>query len=337
MDGLLIDSEDAYTIVTNIILRENGRPDLPWSIKAKLQGRPGSSAGKIFREWAQLPISEEEFMQRQKELQAIEFKKTKPLPGVEQLLKRLSVAHTKVPSFGRSPAAGGKKVRLALATSSHRRNYDLKTAHMQELFSVFPASQRIFGDDHRIPKGRGKPLPDIYLLALEAINRRVDAEGEGERHVLPEECLVFEDSVPGVEAARRAGMRVVWCPHPGLLEVYSGGEEEVLAGLTGEHKDEDMDHAEGQPLEGSPGNVGEMEDGWAELLQTMEDFDYQKYGIDFSDTKYRTESGHSAVDGTTDRELEEMTARADGKIHAPEEEGFRQLPSPVPGILENKV
>jgi hypothetical protein len=41
MDGLLIDSEDLYTICTNEVLREYGRPDLPWNIKAQLQGRPG--------------------------------------------------------------------------------------------------------------------------------------------------------------------------------------------------------------------------------------------------------------------------------------------------------
>ena len=40
MDGLLIDSEDLYTICANEVLREYGRPDLPWSIKAQLQGRP---------------------------------------------------------------------------------------------------------------------------------------------------------------------------------------------------------------------------------------------------------------------------------------------------------
>lgn len=41
MDGLLIDSEDFYTICTNEVLREFGKPDLPWNIKAQLQGRPG--------------------------------------------------------------------------------------------------------------------------------------------------------------------------------------------------------------------------------------------------------------------------------------------------------
>ena len=40
MDGLLIDSEDKYTIAINTILHEYGKPSLPWSIKAQLQGRP---------------------------------------------------------------------------------------------------------------------------------------------------------------------------------------------------------------------------------------------------------------------------------------------------------
>jgi pseudouridine-5'-monophosphatase len=40
MDGLLIDSEDKYTIIIDTILHEYGKPSLPWSIKAQLQGRP---------------------------------------------------------------------------------------------------------------------------------------------------------------------------------------------------------------------------------------------------------------------------------------------------------
>jgi pseudouridine-5'-monophosphatase len=32
-------------------------------------------------------------------------------------------------------------------------------------------------------------------------------------------------------------MKVVSCPHPGLLAEYKGTEKQVLAGLIGEHKD----------------------------------------------------------------------------------------------------
>lgn len=106
-------------------------------------------------------------------------------------------------------------------------------------------------------------------MALETINAALRAKGEEE--VLPEECLVFEDSVPGVEAGRRAGMRVVWCPHPELLKEYKGREAEVLAGVAHERKDDD----EGEEA----GRMGVIGDGWATRVETLEAFDYGRYGI----------------------------------------------------------
>ena len=137
-------------------------------------------------------------------------------------------------------------------------------------------------------------------MALESLNAGLRARGEEE--INPEECLVFEDSVLGVEAGRRAGMRVVWCPHPELLREYRGREAEVLAGIAngffGEPEEEEEEVvAEGDLDEmtsttttttmknqngmvggktGPPGYVG---DGWAELRESLEDFPYRKYGI----------------------------------------------------------
>ena len=145
----------------------------------------------------------------------------------------------------------------------------------------------------RVRKGRGKPAPDIYLLALETINEGIRSknaqrdnegmEGQREVEVKPEECLVFEDSVPGVEAGRRAGMRVIWCPHPGLLKEYKGREEEALAGLTGAHKDEDekaeVVEEEAQAEARAKSRPGKIGDGWGQLLETLENFPYPRYRI----------------------------------------------------------
>ncbi|MCJ1444772.1 MAG: hypothetical protein MMC23_005274 [Stictis urceolatum] len=264
MDGLLIDSEDIYTQITNIILNENGRPNLPWSIKAQLQGRPGPEAYQIFAAWADLPVDQPTFQARQAALQRELFKNSRPLPGVPQLLNSLIAS----------------KTHLALATSTHATNYALKTAHLPDLFSLFPDSQRVLGDDPRIPKGKGKPAPDIYLLALETINENL--RDKGEKEIRREECLVFEDSVPGVEAGRRAGMRVVWCPHPELLKEFAGREEDVLAGLTGSEagetglSDEDSAQSAEKMLAGWPGKRG---DGWADLVKSLDEFDLAKYGV----------------------------------------------------------
>lgn len=40
MDGLLLDTEEILSFIINKILKEYGKPDVPWRIKAQLQGRP---------------------------------------------------------------------------------------------------------------------------------------------------------------------------------------------------------------------------------------------------------------------------------------------------------
>jgi len=253
MDGLLLDTEDLYTVVTNEILHEYGKPDLPWRIKAQLQGRPGPEANRIFHEWAELPISESEYAAKNSKLQRRYFSRAQPLPGVPNLLTTLK--NTSDPH-----------IQMAVATSSHTEPYNLKTLNNKGLFSVFEDEYIVKGDDLRVKKGRGKPAPDIYLLALQIINHQLKKEGKPE--IKPAECLVFEDAVPGVEAGRRAGMQVVWCPHPGLLAEFKGREKQVLAGLMGEHKDEENTQV-----------PGAIDDGWARLVPTLENFPYQSYGI----------------------------------------------------------
>ncbi|KAK4205146.1 HAD-like domain-containing protein [Triangularia verruculosa] len=270
MDGLLLDTEDLYTLCINLILEKYGRPKLPWSIKAKLQGRPGPQANKLLHDWAQLPITFEEYHKQYYELQAQHFPGTQPLPGIPKLLSDLArtrywdLKNKESKSDSDNKTATPHRVHIALATSSHKSNFVLKTTHLSELFSVFESHRRVLGDDERITPGRGKPLPDIYLLALKTIN---DSLPEGEKPITPEECLVFEDSVPGVEAGRRAGMRVIWAPHPMLKNEYVGREKEVLAGRTYEAGEVDIHQ------------LGEIDDGWAEYRATLVDFPYEKFGI----------------------------------------------------------
>ncbi|KAH9209354.1 HAD-like domain-containing protein [Leptodontidium sp. 2 PMI_412] len=255
MDGLLINTEDIYTLCHNILLSRYSSGPMTWDIKSQLQGRPAAqSIALLLSHFKLTHIPIPEYTSALHAIQESEFRKAAPLPGVPALLHQLKSATT---------VTKGEKVHVALATSSNAGHFEIKTDHLGELFSIFEPERRVLGDDVRIPKGRGKPSPDIYLVALKAIN---DSLEEGEEEIRPEECLVFEDGIPGVVAGRRAGMRVVWCPHEGLAGLWKGKEGEVLAGR-------------GEGSEVDPEQLGEVGDGWGEQRVTLEDFPWGKYGV----------------------------------------------------------
>lgn len=256
MDGLLINSEDIISQSTNQLLDKYGRPPFTSSIRAQLMGVPDSTNGDLFHNWAKLPISRGQFAQELKEQLRLDFPKSKPLPGAEELLSCLSRAHS----------ATGDYMVLALASSTKTHSYELKTSNLEakQLLSYFNPNKRVLGDDPRLHQGRGKPAPDIYLLALQLINSTSISCAKA---IKPEECLVFEDSVAGVEAGRRAGMRVIWVPHPDVAVEYQARQREVLAGRTG-------------MIEiGDDWQRGELDDGWAECIPSLRHFNYDKYGI----------------------------------------------------------
>jgi pseudouridine-5'-monophosphatase len=265
MDGLLINTEDIYTQCADNVLVRHGRPPLPWSIKAQLMGVPGSSNGDVFHNWAQLPITRAQFGHEQNLEQEKLFALCEPLPGAVRVLETLTGKRVNLEAPDAPHKVGEPVVEVALASSSESGNYARKTvrAETRALLNLIPEERRVLADDERMKGARGKPAPDIFLTALSAIN---EALPEGEK-ISPAECLVFEDSVPGVEAGRRAGMRVVWVPHSDLKAHFAGREEEVLAGRTGI-----------VPI-GKEEQLGERSDGWAEEIESLDEFDYEKYGI----------------------------------------------------------
>jgi pseudouridine-5'-monophosphatase len=262
VDGLLINSEDIYHDVRNSILRDYGRPDLPWSVVAELQGRTGSEATRIFLEYAQIPLKTAEYQKLKSEREKFSFLSTKPLPGVVKLLQNLRHLH------------------LALATSLSSNTFAIKTGHLQEIFSLFPKSCQVLGGDPRVQDGRRKPAPDSYFLALRLINESLK---DSEAPIKPEECLVLEDSIVGVEAGRRAGMRVVWVPHPKLLAELQGRETEAIAGQIescGRRYGVGVDHRPESDIDGAR-SVDSESTGreWVRFLPSLERFPYSDYGI----------------------------------------------------------
>lgn len=101
-------------------------------------------------------------------------KELKVLPGVRKLLEDLLEAGAQI----------------ALATSTPRKNMEfmLKDPDLWDYFKV-----KVVAEDVK----EAKPHPQIYQLAAEKLK------------VKPEDCWVIEDSLPGVQAGKAAGMRVI--------------------------------------------------------------------------------------------------------------------------------
>ena len=93
-------------------------------------------------------------------------------------------------------------IRLAIGTGATERN----TRYVLELLKFTDTFQAIVGaGDVR----RGKPNPDVFLRAAELLG------------TAPSECSVFEDALPGVEAAQRAGMQCVAVTTTNRPEAFS--------------------------------------------------------------------------------------------------------------------
>jgi HAD superfamily hydrolase (TIGR01509 family) len=120
--------------------------------------------------------------------------------GVRQVAEELENAFAK-PGYPLKPGAKAlldelkrRSIRCAVASSSDRSEIEsrLAKAGVLDHFAAIAAGNEVT---------RGKPAPDIFLLARERLGMESSAS-----------CLVFEDSEPGAKAALAAGMSVVVVP-----------------------------------------------------------------------------------------------------------------------------
>jgi pseudouridine-5'-monophosphatase len=126
------------------------------------------------------------------------------LPGVRKLVQHLKEHN----------------IPIAVATGSRRRNFELKTGHLGEVFGCFE-DKVICGDDVQYGM-RGKPAPDIFLVAAKEMLGRDVGNPEGTpndgQKAHRAKGLVFEDGVPGLQAGKRAGMSGAFFD---FLKIYS--------------------------------------------------------------------------------------------------------------------
>ncbi|WP_243372606.1 HAD family hydrolase [Microvirga solisilvae] len=170
-DGVLVDSEVLACQVDADVLNDLGLPYTADDIARQFVGK--SMKDMIARIEAEhgraLP---DDFAERINSVLFARFETDlKPIAGVRDAI--LSLPHP------RCVASSSVPERIALS---------LRVTGLADLFeNVFSATQ----------VARGKPAPDLFLLAAQEMGAR------------PQDCLVIEDSPAGVQAAIAAGMRMI--------------------------------------------------------------------------------------------------------------------------------
>ncbi len=109
-----------------------------------------------------------------------------------------------------------KDIPFTIATSSGKANLDFFIKHLN-LEHWFEISEIVYDDG----KLKGKPHPEIYVMAARNLE------------VIPEECVIVEDSVSGIIAASRAGIGLIFGLGPvekhGLLLSIPGINEVITS------------------------------------------------------------------------------------------------------------
>ena len=178
LDGLLADTEIISLKVYQELLEDFGIPFTEETYSREYSGHREEENVQRFLDTYDLPWNFDQTLEKVYELEAqILAKGVNLKKGAKNLLAFLQ----------------REGIPIALATSSveSRARMILDSNGILSLFDHL-----VFAKDVK----RSKPYPDIFLKACSDLN------------VLPESCLVLEDSEAGIEAASRAGISVICIP-----------------------------------------------------------------------------------------------------------------------------
>ncbi len=173
MDGVIVDSNPTHKIALKQFCEKHGYHLSETDLREKIYGRTN-------RDWLLNLFGklDDETIRRYADEKEALFRELyttiEPLAGLVEFLKKMD----------------GVGIRRAIATSAPRANVDFtleKTATGQYFDVIL--------DDSFVTEG--KPNPQIYLKSAQALGFD------------PARCIVFEDSLSGVLAGKRAGCKVV--------------------------------------------------------------------------------------------------------------------------------
>lgn len=184
MDGLMIDSERLYFETERELAGDFGLT-VPDSLMVQLMGRSPLESMEIFVEKLHIPASPVALLElRQKIVEEKLNRQVLPMKGLYEIVSEFS-----------------STFRLAIATGSPLRFVEivLRKLDLQRRFGVLQTHEDI---------SCGKPHPEIYEKVAAKMG------------ILPQECIVLEDSHNGALAAIQAGCYCIAVPNE-----YTSGQD----------------------------------------------------------------------------------------------------------------
>jgi HAD superfamily hydrolase (TIGR01509 family) len=201
-DGVLVDSEPISCRVHADVLTRHGYPIDPETVRERFLGRSARDANREIETELGRPLPEACDWERRSLLLSALAAEVEAMAHVHDVLDAIAIPVC-VASSG-----GHDKI---FTTLSRTGLYERLAPH------VFSASEI----------ERGKPAPDLFLYAASRMG------------CAPQDCLVVEDSVAGVTAARAAGMMVIGftggshCREGDSDRLRAAGADQVIDDLRG--------------------------------------------------------------------------------------------------------
>lgn len=173
MDGVLVDSEEFICQAAIHMFKERGQDVQPDDFLPFVGCGENAYLGGVAEKYS-LKIDIENIKARTYKIYEGMVKgKLEPLPGVFEFIEK----------------ARAKGLKLAVATSADKVKMLINLQNIGLRENTFDATV------NGLEVERKKPFPDIFIYAAQKLGLK------------PEECLVVEDAVSGVEAAKSAGAK----------------------------------------------------------------------------------------------------------------------------------
>ncbi len=206
-DGVIVDSEPHHLKAFQIILKEEGIELTKEAYYEKYLALDDKGLFESLLAEHQRPVNNA----------ILKRLIVKKMPLYKKLSQESLLLYPGVVAFIKK-AKGSYKLAIASGAFRGEIKAALDKGGIRSAFPVIVSAQDV---------RKGKPHPEAYLTALEKLNATPSAKGT----IRPDDCVVIEDSLHGVNAARSAGMKCLAVTNSYSFKMLQGKADRIVDSL----------------------------------------------------------------------------------------------------------